>query len=115
MRTMIKCGEASFLKASDADPEGCLQQYINDELKIFLKVVGVIEVKSAYEQLQTNAAAIEKRLNDAIAKTNKPNYKDKVPDNVKEEDTKKITQLKTELAEAQGSLEGLKKLLWGWY
>lgn len=111
MRTLIKCGEASFLKGADADPEGCLQIYINDELKIFLKVVGVIEVKSACEQLQTSAATIEKRLNDAVGKTKKPNYKEKVPATVQEDDAKKIKQLETELAEAQGSIDGLKKLL----
>lgn len=111
MRTLIKCGEASFLKGSDKDPEGCLQVYINDELKIFLKVVGVIEVKSAYEQLQNSAGTIQKRLTDAIGKTKKPNYKEKVPAAVQEEDAKKIKQFETELAEAQGSIDGLKKLL----
>ena len=111
MRTLIKCGEASFLKGKDADPEGCLQIYINDELKIFLKVVGVIEVKSAHDQLQTNAAAIQKRLTDAIAKTKKPNYKEKVPESVQKDDAEKIKKLETELSEAQGSIDGLAKLL----
>ena len=111
MRTLIKCGEASFLKGNEADPAGCLQIYINDELKIFLKVLGVIEVKSAHAKLQTDAANIQKRLKDAVAKTQNPNYK-KVPAEVQEEDAKKIKQYETELAEAQGSIEGLAKLLW---
>jgi Na+-transporting NADH:ubiquinone oxidoreductase subunit NqrC len=90
MRTLIKCGEAGFLKGSDADPEGCLQVYINDELKIFLKVVGVIDVKVAYEKLQGTADTIQKRLTDAITKTKKANYKEKVAAAVQEEDAKKI-------------------------
>lgn len=49
LKTLVKSGEVKILKSSDADPSGCLQAYINEELKIFLQVVGVIEVKGALD------------------------------------------------------------------
>lgn len=66
------------MKSSDADPEGCLQSYINDELKIFLQVVGVIEVKGAIELLSTRAKKTQGLLDNAIKKTKVPNYETKV-------------------------------------
>lgn len=36
LKTLVKSGEAKILKSSDPDPAGCLQSYINEELKIFL-------------------------------------------------------------------------------
>lgn len=111
MSALVRSGDAKVLKSSDPDPAGCLQAYINEELKIFLQVVGVIEVKSAFEQMQTNAKTLQDRLDKAIAKTKMKNYEQKVPADVREEARKKIKQLETELAENQSSMEGLQKLM----
>lgn len=57
-QTLVKSGECKFLKSSDADPEGSIQIYINEELKIFLKVVGIIEIKTVLDQMETKAKGL---------------------------------------------------------
>lgn len=90
MKVLVKSGDVKVLQASDADPAGCLQAYINDDLKIFLQVVGVIEVKGAIDQLTTRFGKTTDMMEKAIKKTKIPNYENKVPPQVQEEDAKKI-------------------------
>ena len=44
-RSLIKSGDVFVIPSEQEDPEGCLKSYINDDITIFIKVVGVIDIK----------------------------------------------------------------------
>jgi valyl-tRNA synthetase len=49
--SIIKSGETKVIGKSDKDPEGCLKSYLNEDLTIYVKVVGLIDIKLEIERV----------------------------------------------------------------
>jgi hypothetical protein len=45
-----------MLSKSDVEPEGCIKSYINDDLTILIKVIGLIDMKLEIERVNKRNA-----------------------------------------------------------
>lgn len=43
--SLIKSGDCKVISASDADPAGCVKNFINDDITIFVMVAGFVDIK----------------------------------------------------------------------
>ena len=42
---MVKAGETSVLQAGEGEPAGCLKGFVSDGISIYVKVIGLIDIK----------------------------------------------------------------------
>jgi valyl-tRNA synthetase len=57
--SIIKSGETKIIGKTDKDPEGCLKSYINEDLTIYVKVVGLIDIKLEIERVNKRNAQLK--------------------------------------------------------
>lgn len=49
--SLLRASSTTILASAEADPEGCLKSYINDQMTIYVKVVGLIDLKLEIERV----------------------------------------------------------------
>jgi len=49
--SLLRAGSTTILSGTDADPEGCLKSFVNDKVTIYIKVVGLIDIKLEIERV----------------------------------------------------------------
>lgn len=110
-QSLIRAGETTVLGKDAADPEGCIKNFVNDELTIFVKVLGLIDPNMEIQRVQKRMAEIHKAKEGLAKKMSMPGYEKKVPENVRAEHTAKMAGYETELKECEKSTAALGKLL----
>jgi len=97
IQSLTKAGEVIVLKAGDADPEGCLSCFVSDEITVYVKVIGLIDIKLELARI----AKREKQLSDLkeklVKKMSAASYLERVPENVRKQDAEKVTGYENEL------------------
>lgn len=66
-KSLIKSGEVTIMKTGDKDPEGCIKQFVNDDITILVKVVGVIDIQLEIERVNKRNTQLAK-LSDGLNK-----------------------------------------------
>ena len=109
-KSLIKSGDVTILSEKDQDPEGCVKNYVNEQVSIYVKVVGIIDIKlevervaKRNEKLDTDIAAVKKKMTGKVY--------DKVPEKVKATNNANLLKFETEKAENLKSIEALKKFM----
>lgn len=49
--SIIRSGDTKVIGKLDKDPEGCLKSYLNEDLTIYVKVVGLIDINLEIERV----------------------------------------------------------------
>lgn len=100
IQSLVKSSQITVLGPSDAsDPEGSLRNHVNEDLATYIKVVGLIDIKLEIDRLKKRQAELQKLLDDIKKKVSVANYEERVPENVRSENAKKIATYETEHAE----------------
>lgn len=67
--SLVKAGETLVISGEQQPPEGCLKGFVNDEISIFVKVVGLIDIKletdrinKRIKELDTLKAGMQKKM-----------------------------------------------------
>lgn len=107
--SLVKAGETKILGKSDADPEGCVKTYINEDLTIFIKVVGLIDIKLEIDRVQKRITQLDDLMSKLNQKMTMKGYEQKVPENVRQENIAKMQGYETEVSECKKSIEDLAK------
>ena len=110
-QSLIRAGETTVLGKDAADPEGCIKNFVNDELTIFVKVVGLIDMNMEIQRVQKRIAEINKAKDGLAKKLSMPGYEKKVPEKVRTENAAKMTGYETELKECEKSIADLGRFL----
>ncbi len=76
---------------------------MNEDLATYIKVVGLIDIKLEIDRLKKRQGELTKYIEDVKKKTNVPNYEQRVPENVRAENAKKLATYETEYVENQKS------------
>ena len=108
--SLIKAGETKVLGKSDSDPAGCVKTFINDDLTIFIKVVGLIDIKLEIDRVQKRITQLEDLKDKLNKKMTMKGYEQKVPENVRQENISKMQGYETEITECKKSIDDLGKL-----
>lgn len=65
-QSLIRSGPIAMLTGNDADPSGSLSNFINDDATIYIKVVGVVDIKLEIERVNkrnTQIGGLKDKLN----------------------------------------------------
>jgi valyl-tRNA synthetase len=54
--SLIRSGETNILSKAAADPEGCVSQYVNEQLDIYVKVAGLIDMSVEVKRIEKRQA-----------------------------------------------------------
>lgn len=91
VKSLTKAGEVIVLSGSQTEPEGCLSGFVSDEITVYVKVIGLIDIKLELARI----AKRQKMLNDLKDKLDKKmkaaSYAERVPEHVRKQDAEKIT------------------------
>jgi valyl-tRNA synthetase len=108
-QSLIRAGETTVLGKDAADPEGCIKNFVNDEITIYVKVVGLIDMNMEIQRVQKRIAEIQKLKDGLAKKTQMPGYEKKVPEKVRTENAAKMAGYDTEIKECEKSIADLAK------
>lgn len=45
LKSLTRAGELIVLSGSESEPEGCLSGFVSDEITVYVKVIGLIDIK----------------------------------------------------------------------
>jgi len=110
-QSLVRSGETTVLGKDATDPEGCIKSFVNDELTIFVKVAGLIDMNMEIQRVQKRIAEIGKAKEGLAKKLNMPGYEKKVPEKVRTENAAKMAGYETEIKECEKSIADLGKFL----
>jgi valyl-tRNA synthetase len=103
IQSLVKCSTIDVMAGGDSDPEGSLRNHVNEDIQTYIKVVGLIDIKLEIDRIKKRQNELKKLMDDLQKKMNVLNYETKVPENVRNENSKKFTGYETEFTEAQKS------------
>ena len=99
LQSLSRAGEVLLLASGDSDPDGFVSGFVSDEINVYVKVVGLIDISLELNRL----AKRENELKDLMAKlqTKMSKYTDKVPQHVRDQDATKMTKYQNEVETLQ--------------
>lgn len=109
--SLVKAGETHVIGAQEQPPAGCLKGFVSDEISIYVKVIGLIDIKVENDRIGKRMKQLEDLKATLTKKMSIPDYEKKVPANVQKENTEKMQTLDTEIAELNKQLDELKQIM----
>lgn len=106
--SMTGSGSVSIQHLDSTDPEGSISKRIAKD-SIFVKVVGIIDIKQEILRLQKNKGKSEKLI-EGLNKKMSGKAAEMMPDNVKEENKEKLLQYQKDIESFDQSISELQKL-----
>jgi len=103
----LKGGTIRAIGENDAEPGGSIKNHLSEDLQIYLKVVGLIDIKLEIERLRKRNNELQKLIDGLNKKTSIPNYMEKVPENVRQENTEKLQKYQLEKDANDTSIQDL--------
>lgn len=82
--SLVKAGETLVIKGDQQPPEGCLKGFVTDEISIYVKVVGLIDMKLETARIDKRIKEIETLKAGMMKKMTIPNYETKVPESIRD-------------------------------
>ena len=111
IQSLVKAGETSVIQPGEDEPAGCLKGFVCDGISIYVKVIGLIDIKLEVGRINKRVKQLEDLKLKLNQKIGAPGYETKVPENVRQENLDKLAGYDNELAETQKQLGILEKFL----
>jgi len=109
--SLVKAGEAIILNSGDTEPAGCIRGFASDDISIYVKVIGLIDVNLEIARINKRIKALEDFMQKLDEKIKMPGYESKVPESVRKANSDKMAGYETELNETRKQLEIMEKLI----
>ena len=110
VQSLTKAGECVIL-GDEAEPEGCLKGFVSDDISIYVKVIGLIDIKLEIARVNKRVKQLEDLKDKLQKKTETAAYKTKTPENVQQANIEKLAGYDNELVETSKQMEILQKLI----
>ena len=98
IQSLARAGEVIVLGGAEQEPEGCVSGFVSDEITVYVKVIGLIDIKLELARLakrRKQLAGLKQKLSDKMAAAS---YLERVPEHVRKQDAEKIAGYDNELA-----------------
>ena len=109
---MAAVGAIQVLKAGAADPHGTMRDVVNEKCLIYTKVEG-LDLSGEKAKLQKKVTSAQKMVESYKQKMSVEGYEEKVPANVREQNSQKMQASQKELEELQRALQSLEQAMNG--
>ncbi|KAK1301620.1 Valine--tRNA ligase [Acorus calamus] len=85
------------LSENDGAPAGCSVSVVNEQISVYLQLQGNLNAEAEREKLQKKREELQKQHDNLEKKMSASGYKEKVPQNIHEDNLKKLNKLLQEL------------------
>jgi valyl-tRNA synthetase len=109
--SLVKASETLVISDKDAVPEGCVKGFVSDETFIYVKVIGLIDISLEVGRINKRVKQLEDMKSKLEQKINIPDYINKVPEKVRNENAEKMAGSDVELAEVLKQVALMEKFL----
>ena len=106
---MTKTGELKFVASADI-PKECLEVASLYKLRVNAFVKGHLDFDKEIKKLQKKVKAATKGLENVLKKKEMPDYQEKTPEDVKEKNTQKEANYRTELTALEETIQKFSKM-----
>lgn len=86
VQSLVKAGETLIISGTESPPEGCLKGFVSDEISIYVKVVGLINMKTETGRIEKRMKELEQLKGKLAEKMERPDYNKKTPEKVRAQD-----------------------------
>ena len=108
---MVKASETFVISDKDVVPDGCVKGFVSDETFIYVKVIGLIDISLEVGRINKRVKQLEDMKSKLEQKINIPDYINKVPEKVRNENAEKMAGYDVELAEVLKKVALMEKFL----
>jgi len=98
LKSLTKAGELIVLRGDETEPEGCLSGFVSDEITVYVKVIGLIDIKLELNRIAKRQKQLTDLKEKLLKKMQAASYLERVPENVRKADGEKIAGYENELA-----------------
>lgn len=109
--SLVKASETIIISGDETQPDGCLKGFVSDEISIYVKVIGLIDIKLEIGRINKRTKQLEDLKGKLVQKITMPGYETKVPPNVRAENDEKVAGYDREISETVKQLTILEKFL----
>ena len=98
IQSLARAGEVIVLGGAEPEPEGCVSGFVSDDITVYVKVIGLIDIKLELARLakrRKQLAGLKQKLSDKMAAAS---YLERVPEQVRKQDAEKLAGYENELA-----------------
>ena len=88
-----------MLGADDLVPAGCLKGFVSENISVFVKVIGLIDIKLEIARITKRLKQLEELASKLQEKINAPTYTEKVPEKIRADNDAKLAGYQTEIDE----------------
>ncbi|KAK1302318.1 Valine--tRNA ligase [Acorus calamus] len=96
--TLASLSSLKVLSENDAAPAGCSVSVVNEQISVYLQLQGNLNAEAEREKLQKKREELQKQHDNLEKKMSASGYKEKVPQNIHEDNLKKLNKLLQELS-----------------
>lgn len=109
--SLVKAGETVVISDKESEPQGCVKGFVSDEICIYVKVIGLIDISLEVARINKRVKQLEDLRSKQQQKMSIPDYMTKVPEKVRNENTEKLAGYDNELAEVHKQVALMEKFL----
>lgn len=111
IEALVKSGETNIIAKGEAEPEGSLKGFVSEDISVYVKVIGLIDVKLEIARIAKQNGKLQDLAAKLQAKMDASSYQGRVPDKVKADDAAKLARYKAEIAEMDKQAKNLSNLV----
>ena len=101
LQSLVKAGQTEVIGPDDNIPEGCMVNPITEDFQALVKVVGLVDFKLELERIMKRMTQLTKLMDVLKKKMSIPNYEDKVPEAVRNDNSEKLGGYEREFSELE--------------
>ena len=60
IEALVKSGETNMLTKDEAVPDGCVKGFVTEDIAIYVKIIGLIDIKLELDRSAKNNAKLQK-------------------------------------------------------
>lgn len=109
--SLVKAGETLVLAPGQEPPAGCLKSFVSDDISIYVKVIGLIDIKLEMARINKRLTQLDGLKLGIHKKMDMPGYDTKIPEAVRKTNADKLAGYENEIAETKKSMAVLEKFL----
>ncbi|KAK1155281.1 valine--tRNA ligase, mitochondrial isoform X1 [Acipenser oxyrinchus oxyrinchus] len=111
VQALCRSGAIFFFSTLEGAPSGCAVGIVNDSCQVYLKIQGLVDLQKELAKLGGRMERLQAQLDQAVARTWVQQYEERVPQHIREENTRRISSTKTELERTQQMIENFRSML----
>ncbi|MGH0154450.1 UNVERIFIED_CONTAM: hypothetical protein FKN15_027064, partial [Acipenser sinensis] len=90
VQALCRSGALFLLSTLEGAPSGCAVGIVNDSCQVYMKIQGLVDLQKELAKLGGRMERLQAQLDQAVARTWVQQYEERVPQHIREENTRRV-------------------------